>query len=255
MESNDDSCCCCCWHSGMGDFLGCFICESGPCDDSCDCFMDGVDDCCDEPTNPKNFCPTSIFVCCCLPLFCEVISCMSCIACWLVWFLPPGAIFVSALPCLQSKEMKVFSQFESDPQDRADPSEKGHVHFWHEKGWVRALLICCLLTLFGFVPGVIFANYIAFRHAYKFLKDCPSSLYNSMGSHKSFNNDYNSHNALVPEKIISLFKQSYKSKETKDDILTELKSFANVYFFSMIQALPQFQEKMNKNLHSLNGTK
>jgi hypothetical protein len=29
----------------------------------------------------------------------------------------------------------------------------------------------------------------------------------------------------------SLFKQRYKSKETKDDILRELKGFANMYFF------------------------
>jgi len=59
---------------------------------------------------------------------------MSMIACMLVWYLPPMAIFVSALPCLQSKEYEVFESFEI-VQVRADPSETGHVHFWYEIGW------------------------------------------------------------------------------------------------------------------------
>jgi uncharacterized membrane protein YqaE (UPF0057 family) len=42
---------------------------------------------------------------------------------------------------------------------------------WHELGWVRAFALCCILTLFGWFPGVAFATYIACRHFIRFSTD------------------------------------------------------------------------------------
>jgi uncharacterized membrane protein YqaE (UPF0057 family) len=42
---------------------------------------------------------------------------------------------------------------------------------WYELGWVRAFVLCCILTLFGWFPGVAFATYIACRHFIRFSTD------------------------------------------------------------------------------------
>jgi hypothetical protein len=52
---------------------------------------------------------------------------------------------------------------EKPPQIRADLSSQGHVNVWYEIGWVRAFFIC-VLTCFGFFPGVIFAAFVASFH-------------------------------------------------------------------------------------------
>jgi hypothetical protein len=86
----------------------------------------------------------------------------------LIFFCPPLAILTSAMPCLRSKDYGVFSFLDKDPQQRADPSFQGHVGAWHEIGWVRAFLICCVLTCFGFFPGVLFAASMSMYHLLRF---------------------------------------------------------------------------------------
>ena len=119
--------------------------------------------------NLPGMCFAFSLVCCCiLPLaLCSFVVLVS-IAVNLVLFCPPLAVIVSALPCLRSKEYHVFQHFEKSPESRADPSQQGHVTKWYEVGWIRALIICTILTCFGFFPGVILAAYIGIYHVIRY---------------------------------------------------------------------------------------
>jgi hypothetical protein len=85
----------------------------------------------------------------------------------LIFYCPPFAILTSALPFLRAKDYGVYNFLEKSPQTRADPSIQGHVTLWYEIGWVRAFFICCILTCFGFFPGVIFAAFMAGYHVFR----------------------------------------------------------------------------------------
>ena len=107
----------------------------------------------------------SCFCCCCmfpvaLGLFLFCIS----IPCCFILFAPPFTILFSALPFLKANKMGLYKKYQSsNAYERADPSEQGHEYMWYEIGWVRAFILCCFLTLFGWFPGVAFASYIIFK--------------------------------------------------------------------------------------------
>jgi hypothetical protein len=110
----------------------------------------------------------------CFTMFCLILPIgiwtlvfLASIALQLICYCPPLAILTSALPCLRAKDYGVYSFFEKAPQTRADPSVQGHVNVWHEIGWVRAFFLCCVLTCFGFFPGVIFAAFVAGFHLFR----------------------------------------------------------------------------------------
>jgi hypothetical protein len=107
-------------------------------------------------------------ICCIFPLLICVLVGLVCGAVGLVFYCPPFAILVSAMPCLRSKESQVYESFDIDPGQRADSSNQGHVTLWYEINWVRAFLICCILTCFGFFPGIFFAGSIAILHIIKY---------------------------------------------------------------------------------------
>jgi hypothetical protein len=69
---------------------------------------------------------------------------------------------------LRANEYGVYKFLEKSSENRADPTSQGHVTLWYEIGWIRAFLICCLLTLFGFLPGVLFAAGIGCHHLLKY---------------------------------------------------------------------------------------
>jgi uncharacterized membrane protein YqaE (UPF0057 family) len=91
--------------------------------------------------------------------FFSVLCCLVC---------PPLAILTSVLPCLRSKDYGVFQFIEKKPRQTADPSFQGHLGVLHEIGWVRAFFICCVLTCFGFFPGVLFAASVSIYHLLRF---------------------------------------------------------------------------------------
>jgi uncharacterized membrane protein YqaE (UPF0057 family) len=117
-------------------------------------------------------CGTCILICWFFPVaFCLLVFLLS-LALQLVFYCPPLAILTSAMPCMRARESHVYDFFEKQPQQRADPSIQGHVTVWHEIGWLRAFFLCCLLTCFGFFPGVIFAVSIAILHILKYMGVC-----------------------------------------------------------------------------------
>eukprot|EP01080_Neovahlkampfia_damariscottae_P004794 gene4794-8380_t len=155
--------------------FGCIYCNGDWCDDNpcANCFNEGMEHLCDRDCDScLEGCGSifSGFICCCCmtPIAISLFFFLVSIPINLVLFCPPLTVLLSALPCLRSDRYDVYEYFESK-QNRADPSEQGHVHFWHEKGYVRAFLICCLLTLFGFLPGVIFACIIAINHFIRYM--------------------------------------------------------------------------------------
>eukprot|EP01080_Neovahlkampfia_damariscottae_P007595 gene7595-11918_t len=181
MEPNNYSCCCCLNEDCLGDYFGFVVCEDWDekcccCSDKCGEIENKMDDAmnslCDCDFELQNFpwiCLSLCLVgCCILPIVLISFIFLISLAIYLVLCCPPLAIIVSALPCLRSKNYEVFSQFESKPENRADPSQQGHVTKWYEIGWIRALILCCFLTMFGFFPGVIFASYIGIYHVIRF---------------------------------------------------------------------------------------
>jgi hypothetical protein len=81
-----------------------------------------------------------------------------CVALLMIFYCPPLAILTLALPCMKSEEYKTFQLVEK-------PSAKVHWgSSWYEIGWVRAFIICCILTCCGFFPGVFFAAVVASFH-------------------------------------------------------------------------------------------
>jgi hypothetical protein len=121
----------------------------------------------------ENFIISSIaffsVICCFAPIFIFIFVVLVSVGVCLVCYCPPLAILTSALPCLRSKDYGVFQFIEKKPLQTADPSAQGHVTVWHEIGWVRAFFLCCVLTCFGFFPGVFFAAFVAGYHLLRFL--------------------------------------------------------------------------------------
>jgi uncharacterized membrane protein YqaE (UPF0057 family) len=107
-------------------------------------------------------------LCCFAPIFIFIFFALISLAVCLVCYCPPLAILTSALPCLRSKDYGVFQFIEKKPRQTADPSFQGHLGAWHEIGWVRAFFICCVLTCFGFFPGVLFAASVSIYHLLRF---------------------------------------------------------------------------------------
>jgi hypothetical protein len=91
----------------------------------------------------------------------------ACLATFLVCYFPPLAVLNLALPCYKSEILEVFTFFEKDPEQRADSFSGGHVTVWYEIGWMRAFLLCCILTCFGFFPGVFFAAFVTGLYLWK----------------------------------------------------------------------------------------
>jgi hypothetical protein len=122
---------------------------------------------CDMFKSIQNFIisPIAFFgvICCYTPILICIFVNLVCLAVYLVCCCPPLAILTSALPCLRSSDYGVFN-FTEKINQRADPSDHGHVTMWYEIGWVRAFFICCALTCFGFFPGVFFATFVAVNH-------------------------------------------------------------------------------------------
>ena len=78
-----------------------------------------------------------------------------------------------ASPCLRAEEYEVFDFLEIN-KVRADPTNLGHKDPWEifQYGPMRAFIICIILCLLGWFPGVIFSTYMAGWHVYQFFKEC-----------------------------------------------------------------------------------
>jgi hypothetical protein len=98
------------------------------------------------------------FYCCCAP-WAHVIMCC----------FPPGAILIQKN--LSPEKWKIF-QFVGE-QSRADPAENGHVHIFGEESWQKVMIITIVLTLCGFIPGIIFVFFIVYRHLIAFMMSVP----------------------------------------------------------------------------------
>jgi hypothetical protein len=170
---------------GFSWFFLWLVCEfkSSPCESQCkpctnimDTFLNYFEKCyhCETFKDCQNFILSPIaflcVVCCFAPILLCIFVNLIIGAIFLVFYCPPLAILTSAMPCLRSRESEVYFFLEKEPEERADPSSQGHVTLWHEIGWVRAFFLCCLLTCFGFFPGVFFAGSVAIHHVLKYMR-------------------------------------------------------------------------------------
>jgi hypothetical protein len=93
--------------------------------------------------------PVSVFIFTCFAnCFTQLICCC-----------PPLAIIFLALPWFRGKQYNVYSFLEK----RID-SDESQYRKWHQTGWVRVFFISCVLTLFGFFPGVFFVFGVTIYH-------------------------------------------------------------------------------------------
>eukprot|EP01080_Neovahlkampfia_damariscottae_P008393 gene8393-218_t len=101
------------------------------------------------------------YLCCSLPAHCIMCCC------------PPFAIWLQNIEGLNGYKDRygIFGCFGKDPQERADPSVQGHITTFWDIPFHRAIVICFILTLLGFFPGVIFAFVMVYRHLFSFLID------------------------------------------------------------------------------------
>jgi len=111
----------------------------------------------------------------------------------LVIFCPPLVILISASPMFRGKKYKVYTFLESrkhqieqalvseeissstvtGDQTTMSPKRnstlKSHFPSYLEKGWFRAFLICCFLSIIGWIPGVLFAIAMIIWHFDRFV--------------------------------------------------------------------------------------
>jgi hypothetical protein len=74
-------------------------------------------------------------------------------------FIPPFFIFTLALPFMRAHELETFHFADRRILHLADMSEDGHVpdpcNNW-KRGWMRCVVLSCLLCLLGWIPAIIF---------------------------------------------------------------------------------------------------
>jgi hypothetical protein len=73
---------------------------------------------------------------------------------FLICLLPPASIWFQTQEIFEAENLKIFDSFgrKTEPKKFLD------------KSWERAFLVCIILTLFGWFPGVLFATFMAYKH-------------------------------------------------------------------------------------------
>jgi hypothetical protein len=107
----------------------------------------------------KSLVASCTLFCYVIPVSLFIFTCFANCLTQLICFCPPFAIIFLAFPWFGGKQFKIYSFLEKEID-----SDENQYRTWYQTGWIRVFLISCLLTLFGFFPGVLFVFGVTVYH-------------------------------------------------------------------------------------------